>query len=131
MVEAYEAGEGAYAALAARFRLGEATVKRWVWQFWKEGHLTPQKKGGGRQPFHRFLQELESIVERLGDATAAQMTAEYNRGRRGKQRRHRSSIVRALQRVGYVVKVVKKRGSARSNSSGRTLLPSDKPSSAR
>jgi transposase len=78
VVEAYEAGEGAYPALAARFRLGEAPGKHWVRQLRKEGHLTLQKKGGG-SPSTVSLQELESIVERLGDTTAAEITAAYNR----------------------------------------------------
>ncbi|MBK7861343.1 MAG: hypothetical protein IPJ65_22565 [Archangiaceae bacterium] len=50
------------------------------------------------------LDAIEEILERLGDATAAEITAAYNRGRRGKARRHASSIKRALHRGGYVVK---------------------------
>lgn len=119
VVEAYEAGEGAYAVLARRFRVGEATVKRWVGQFHKEGHVRPRKKGGGT-PSDVSLAELEALVSKLGDATAGELTAAYNRGRRGKHRRHRSSIVRALQRAGYVVK---KSASGRSSSSARTSSP--------
>jgi transposase len=99
VVEAYEADEGTYPVLARRFRVGEATVKRWVGQFHKEGHVRPRKKGGGT-PSDVSLSELEALVSKLGDATAGKLTAAYNRGRRGKQRRHRSSVVRALQRGG-------------------------------
>ena len=47
VVRAYEAGEGSYPVIAARFALGEATVKRWVWRYRCDGQLAPAKKGGG------------------------------------------------------------------------------------
>lgn len=108
VVAAYEAGEGSYVALAERFDLGEATVKRWVTLLRREGHLRPLDKRGGT-PSDVCQVELEAIVERLGDANAGEITAEYNRQRRGSNRRHVSSIKRALYRAGYVVK---KNGSA-------------------
>ena len=46
VVRAYEAGAGSYPTIAARFSLGEATVKRWVWRS-RDGQLSPAKKGGG------------------------------------------------------------------------------------
>lgn len=52
--------------------------------------------------------------------------AEYNRGRRGKSRRHVSSIKRALRRAGYVVK---KSASGRWNNFVRTSSPNGRPSS--
>ena len=45
VVRAYEAGEGSYPVIAARFALGEATVKRWVWRYRCDGQLAPAKKG--------------------------------------------------------------------------------------
>lgn len=126
VVEAYEAGEGAYPELAQRFQLGEATVKRWVWQLHREGHVRPRDKGGGN--FSNIpLTELERIVERLGDATAGEVAAAYNRGRRGKERRHVSSIKRALHRAGYVVK---KNAFVHWSNSGRTSSRSAKRSAA-
>jgi transposase len=115
VVAAYESGEGTFAAIAERFDLGIATVKRWVWQMQRAGHVAPRKKGGGT-PSDVDLGELEAIVRRLGDANAGEITAEYNRGRRSGERRHVSSIKRALYRAGFVVK---KNGSARSSSSAR------------
>ena len=47
VVRAYEAGDGSYPVIAARFALGEATVKRWVWRYRRDGQLGPAKKGGG------------------------------------------------------------------------------------
>ena len=47
LVEAHERGEGGYILLARRFSVGEATAKRWVWRFRREGTVVPRKKGGG------------------------------------------------------------------------------------
>jgi transposase len=116
VVAAYESGIGSYATVAGLYGVGEATVKRWSWQYRREGDLTPRKKGGGNRS-DICIEELEAIVESLGDANAGEITAEYNRGRRGKARRHVSSIKRALYRAGYVVK---KNGYVRSSNSDPT-----------
>jgi hypothetical protein len=57
--------------------------------------------------------EIAAILSRLGDANAGEITAEFNRNRRGRRRVHVSSMKRALCRHGYVVK---KNASARSSS---------------
>jgi transposase len=124
VVAAYEAGEAGYTLLARRFKVGEATVKRWVRQFHREGHLRPKKKGGGT-PSIIDMTRLERVVTALGDATAGEVTAAYNRGLRGDARHHVSSIQRALHRAGYVVK---KSVSVRSSSFGPTSSRSAKPS---
>ena len=103
MVDAYESGAGTYAMVGRRFDVGEATVKRWVAQYRREGHVEPRSKGSGPRSTISPA-ELEALVERLGDATANELTVAYNKGRRGPQRVHVSSIKRALHRVGYVVK---------------------------
>lgn len=84
----------------------------------------PQKKAGGT-PSDVELAEIEAILARCPDANAGEITAEYNRGRRGKQRRHVSSIKRALYRGGYVVK---KNGFERSSSSDPMSSPSERSS---
>lgn len=127
LVEAHERGEGGYILLARRFSVGEATAKRWVWRFRHEGTVVPRKKGGGR--YSDVTQaDLEVILARRPDANAGEITAEYNRGRRGERRRHASSIKRALYRAGYVVK---KNVFVRSSSSGPTSSPSGERSGAR
>ncbi len=126
LVEAHERGEGGYILLARRFCIGEATAKRWVWQFRREGHVRPRKKGGGT-PSSVSREELEAILARRPDGNAGEITAEYNRQRRGKQRRHVSSIKRALYRAGYVVK---KNVFVPWSSSVPTSLRSEKPSGA-
>jgi len=103
LVEAHERGEGGYTVLARRFAVGEATAKRWVWLYRREGHVNPTKKAGGNRSDIASA-ELEAILARHPDANAGEIAAEFNRGRRGKHRRHVSSIKRALQRAGYVVK---------------------------
>ena len=47
VVLVYEAGEGSYASIAMQFQLGTATVKRWVAQQRREGHVRPRPKAGG------------------------------------------------------------------------------------
>jgi transposase len=116
-VAAHEAGEGSYAIVARRFGVAESSVKRWVWRFRSHGTVDPQARGGGVQS-QITVQEIEAILNRLGDANAGELTAEFNRRRRGRHRVHVSSIKRALHRYGYVVK---KSASGRSNSYGPTL----------
>jgi transposase len=103
VVDAYERGEGSFATIGKKFGVGEASVNRWVTQLRDVGHVEPRKKRGGRRS-DISVKELERILDKLGDANAGEITAEYNRGRRGKDRRHVSSIKRALHRGGYVVK---------------------------
>lgn len=103
VVRAYEAGEGSYPEIAARFCVGEATAKRWVWQYRAQGDVTPRRKGGGT-PSSISEAEIDGLVKQLGDPTAGEVTAAYNKSRRGAARVHVSSIKRALHRFGYVVK---------------------------
>jgi len=103
VVAAYEAGDGSYQLIGARFSVGEASVKRWVHRKRRTGALIPERKGGGT-PSTIEGRELDEIVARLGDPTAGEVTAEFNRHRRGNARVHVSSMKRALHRYGYVVK---------------------------
>jgi transposase len=103
VVRAYEAGEGSHAEIAERFALGEATVKRWVWLKRKKGDVSPMRKGGGT-PSEISGYEIAAMLGRLGDATAIELTVEFNRARRRAARVHVSSMKRALHRHGYVVK---------------------------
>jgi transposase len=103
VVEAYESGEGSYVALAGRFSIGEATVKRWVWLQRRTGAVAPQAKGGGT-PSQIGAADLETLLSSVADATAGELTTAFNRGRAKAQRIHVSSMKRALHRHGYVVK---------------------------
>lgn len=103
VVLAYETGEGSYATIAMQFQLGTATVKRWVAQQRREGHVRPQPKAGGTASVITSA-DLEALLVALGDPTAGELTATYNRRRRGRARVHVSSMKRALHRHDYVVK---------------------------
>jgi hypothetical protein len=51
---------------------------------------------------HQEGEEIAGLLDKLGDPTAKELTAEFNRGRRGRARVHASSMKRALHRHGYV-----------------------------
>lgn len=119
VVRAYETGDGSYPVIAARFAVGEATVKRWVWRS-RDGTLQPAKKGGGT-PSQITAAEVDTLVTQLGDPTAGEITAAYNRTRRGHARVHVSTMKRALHRYGYVVK---KNGAGRWRRAARKSRPS-------
>lgn len=123
VVRAYEAGDGSYPVIAARFAVGEATVKRWVWRS-RDGELSPTKKGGGTLS-RITAAEVDALVTQLRDPTAGEITAAYNRTRRGRARVHVSTLKRALHRFGYVVK---KNGAGRWRRSAQTSKPNDAPS---
>ena len=115
VVEAYEAGEGSYVVIASRFSVGEASVKRWVRRK-RRGQLSAYRKGGGT-PARIVQAEVDALVAGLRDATAVEITAAFNRRRRGGSRVHVSSMKRALHRFGYVIK---KNGEGRWSVSGPT-----------
>ena len=116
VVQAYEAGDGSYEAIAARFEVGPASVKRWVRLQRHRGDLAPQRKRGGT-PSTISLADIEAALGRVRDGTAGELTAEFNRGRRPGARVHVSSMKRALHRHGFVVK---KSADGRWRVSGRT-----------
>ena len=77
-VQAYEDGEGSYVEVAARFCIGDATLKRWVARHRKRGTLAPDKAGAvgrfkvdkaGEQFIHETLEALpDSTLRELSDA---------------------------------------------------------------
>ena len=123
VVTAYESGTGSYPAIAARFDVGEASVKRWVRLHRRKGDVTATPKGGGT-PSTVTLDEIEAALAKVRDATAGELTAEFNRRRARRDRVHVSSIKRALHRHGYVVK---------KNADGRwrVCVPTSSPSARR
>jgi len=103
VVEAYERGDGSYPEVAGLFKVGEASVRRWTAMKRRSGCVDPRRKSGGT-PSRITCAEIDAIVTTLGDPTALEITAEYNRHRRGQARKHVSSVKRALHRFDYVVK---------------------------
>lgn len=103
VVTAYEMGDQSYPEVAIRFGVGEASVKRWVWLHKKTGGVEPKPKAGGT-PSIITKDAIEAALSVVRDATAGELTAEFNRRRPRKERVHVSSLKRALHRHGYVVK---------------------------
>lgn len=102
-VSAYESGTEAHTAVAARFDLNPWTLLRWILRRRATGSVAPLARGGGRtSPIDIKL--LEAIVRATRDATTEELTREYNRRVDRAHRVHRSSILRALHREGYVFK---------------------------
>lgn len=103
VVAAYESGQRSYPVVAALFSIGEATVRRWVALQRRDGDVSPRKNPRGRKAKVTAL-DVEKLIAALPDANAGELTAEFNRNRRGRNRVHVSTIKRALYRHGYVVK---------------------------
>jgi transposase len=102
-VRAYEAGTESYEVVAARFDVGVATLERWVRRQRATGILDPLARGGGwTSPVDRPL--LQRVIDEQPDRTTDELTRAYNRQAAPAARVHRSSILRALQRLGYVFK---------------------------
>lgn len=102
-VRAYETGTDSYLQVAERFAIGLATLVRWVQRARATGTLAPLKKGGGwRSPVD--IPILHRLVQDRPDRTTDELTRAYNRAVAADARVHRSSILRALQRTGYVFK---------------------------
>ena len=102
-VQSYEDGVESYLTVAKRFSIGVASLKRWVRLRRTEGTLEPRTKGGGT-PSTITAADIEMLMAELRDPTAGELTAGFNRSRRGRNRVHVSSMKRALRRCGYVVK---------------------------
>ena len=119
-VRAYEAGNATYREIATQFAVGEATLQRWVRRQRETGTVDPLAKAGGwKSPVDTGL--LQALVDEHPDRTTDEVTRAYNRRAPAPARVHRSSILRALQRLGYVFK---KNDRGRPNSIARPSRPS-------
>lgn len=102
-VRAYEDGTERYTDVAVAFGISLATLVRWVQRARETGVLAAFDKAGGWQsPVDLPL--LHRLVHEKPDRTTDELTRAYNREAASHARVHRSSILRALQRTGYVFK---------------------------
>ena len=102
-VRAYETGTETYAQVAARFEIGLNTLVRWVQRARATGEVAPFDRGGGwHSPIDLVL--LHRLVAERPDRTTDELTRAYNREAPPARRGHRSSVLRALRRSGYVFK---------------------------
>lgn len=117
VVQTYESGDATVEEVAERFRVGPASLKRWVARWRATGSVEPKKAVGGRPPkidaaCDAVLRELVAeqpdaycweLAERLHERTGVQVDED--------------TIGRALTRLGVTRK---KRRSRLRNSSGPT-----------
>jgi putative transposase len=122
-VRVYETGTETYGEVAARFAIGLNTLLRWVQRARRTGGVAPLEKGGGwRSPVDLVV--LHRLIAARPDSTTEELTRAYNRDVAPTARVHRSSVLRALRRTGYVFK--KNAGDRRSR-----IVPASKPSGKR
>ena len=71
VVTSYLNGEGSYVVLAQRYKVHRDSVRNWVVQYRKVGHLKPSDAKRGPQPKirHYILRSLKSLVKKYPDAT--------------------------------------------------------------
>jgi len=79
VVRAYEDSEETLAQVAQRFRVGEATVNRWVSRYRKTGSLVPLPHGGGSEPLvdERGLTLLCDLIAQKPEATRTEVAQGY------------------------------------------------------
>jgi transposase len=123
-VQAYERGEGSYADLAALFNVDHRTLERWVARWRATGSVAPHPRGGG-WPCPIDMEVLLETVREKPDATLEEIRRLYNRRVPRARRTSRTSVHRALQRAGFVLK---KNARAPQKSTGRMSPPSASPS---
>src|SRR4029450_4797116 len=102
-VRAYEAGEGSYEAIAEQFEVSLSSLLRWVTQVRLTGDVSPRPRGGGwRSPVDSG--GLEQGIADQPAATGEELRRAYNRRVGRGATVSRSAIVRALHRLGFVLK---------------------------
>lgn len=116
-----------YAQIAERLGVGEATVSRTLRLHRETGSVDPRPRGGGnRSPIRDEVATiLQRIVEELPDATIDEVTEALMT--RVDIDTSRSSVMRALQRLGFSRK---KRPSPPSNATHPSGVHTDDPSAA-
>ncbi len=80
VVAAHENGEGSFAELAERFKVGEASVNRWVSLKRRTGSLAPLPRPGrvrARLVTPAGEQFIEGVLEDLPDSSVPELVAAY------------------------------------------------------
>jgi transposase len=79
VVDAYLAGDGTYAEVAARFSVGEATVNRWLRRHRETGRIDPKPHRSGNRPKvdERGHELLRQLVQERPDATLTELASAY------------------------------------------------------
>ena len=102
-VRAYDGSAETYAEVATRFSIHINTLVRWVQRQRDRQTVLPAPRGGGwYSPVDLPL--LQALLKEQPDRTTEELTRAYNRRAAPEAQVHRSSVLRALQRTGYVFK---------------------------
>lgn len=102
-VRAYEGSAETYAEVATRFSIHINTLVRWVQRQRDHQTVLPAPRGGGwYSPVDLWL--LHALLKEKPDRTTEELTRAYNHRAAPEAQVHRSSVLRALQRAGYVFK---------------------------
>jgi len=103
-VEAYNNREGSLEAIASQFRIGTASLKRWLRLLRTSGTLFAKPYNGGPDPkiLDTDLQRLKDIVDEKSDRTISELRQVWLE-RTGVVVGH-STMVRALQRANLTFK---------------------------
>jgi transposase len=101
IVRAHREQKLSYVAIAELLGVCESTVTRVLRRHRKTGSVAPSPRGGGNfSPIDGKLAELlHAIVATMPDATVVELTEALIRG--GRVQTSRSSVQRALARMGY------------------------------
>jgi transposase len=128
IIRAFHERRLSYEEIASLLGIGRATVSRVLRRHRETGAVAPRPRGGGNvSPIRgKVAERLVALVTRQPDLSVAELVAELQR--RTRIRTSRSSVLRALHRLGYTRK---KSGSWQSNatrqrtwSAGRRSPPS-------
>lgn len=103
VVQAYQNKEGGYQQIADRFGIAICSVRRWV-ALKRENGAVNKRPHKGRQAkiSAEQLPQLEALVEAKPDRTALELSHQWSNMHNIEI--HRSSMVRALQRLKMTVK---------------------------
>lgn len=124
-VRLYTAG-GTYKSVAADLAISVSSVLRWVMRDRETGSVAPLARGPGRHPAVAW-NVLQQVLDAKPDGVTDELTRLYNGRVPRPQRVHRSSILRALKRAGYVFK---KNARGPQKPTAPTSAPSARPSSS-
>ena len=104
VVAAYVEGKGSYVELATLFKVGNASLRRWVSSFRATGKFEARPCGGGRarKVSDDELPALLAFVKEKPDRKVIELTAAW-RQRTGTEL-SRSAMLRALHRAGLSFK---------------------------
>lgn len=123
-VKSFLRGDGIADEVGVVFGVSGSAVSRWVKHFREYGTYEPRPRGGGS--FSRVqISRLLTVLDAFTDATTDEITRVYNYELPKKERVHRSSILRALKREGFVFK---KNGRGLQNKTVPTSQPIEKDS---